>query len=48
MKKRSSNQPLRLQTQTLRTLTDDALKLIAGGFKSEMTCADQGCEVYRR
>ena len=43
MKKRDAKS-LQLQTQTLRTLTDDALKLIAGGYKSEMTCADQGCE----
>jgi hypothetical protein len=45
MKKRTAK-PLRLDTQTVRALTNDALKLIAGGFQSENT--DQGCESPRR
>jgi hypothetical protein len=46
VKKRAAK-PLQLQTQTLRTLTDDALALIVGGLKSEVTY-DQGCESPNR
>jgi hypothetical protein len=43
MKKRTDNRSLQLKTQTVRTLTEDALSLIVGGYKSEASY-DQGCE----
>lgn len=38
---------LALEISTLRRLTEDQLELVAGGLKSEMTCAEQGCERRR-
>lgn len=38
--------PLVLETQTVRTLTDDQLSIVVGGGMSELSC-EAGCEVYR-
>ncbi len=48
MNKRTDKRPLKLETQTLRTLTDKQLSLIGGGVCSFDASCEGGCEIRRR
>jgi hypothetical protein len=42
-KRNAKPRTLILDAQVVRKLTTDELRMVAGGLKSESSCADQGC-----